>query len=307
MDQSCLLGGSSLATSAARAGPDDVLAVLPERRPESHKGEHGRLLVIGGSSRYIGAPALVGLAALRSGVDLVTIAAPSETALVISTFSPDLITIRLPGRDFELAALPELREHLGRATAVVIGPGLGTAAPTRDSVIELARNLAKDHPKLPVLFDADGLKAMATERRLLSTPRWLVTPHAREFELLTGSDLPADVPGRTEQVKAAAKELGCVVMLKAYIDIVAAPDGKVSINETGNPGMTVGGTGDVLVGIIGTFLAQGAGPFRAAIAGAYICGRAGDLCYQEKNYEFIASDVIEKLPAVFAEIRKRRG
>jgi NAD(P)H-hydrate epimerase len=262
--------------------------------------------VIGGSSRYTGAPALVGLAALRSGVDLVTIAAPAETALVISTFSPDLITIKLPGRDFEPAALSKLREDLERADALVIGPGLGTAASTQEAVIELARILAKDYPKLPVLYDADGLKAMATERRLLRNPRWLVTPHAREFELLTGTDLPLDVPGRIEQIRAAAKELGCVVMLKAYVDIIATPGGEVALNETGNPGMTVGGTGDVLVGIIGTFLAQGAEPFRAAVAGAYVCGRAGDLCYQDKNYEFTASDVIEKLPPAFAEIRKHR-
>jgi NAD(P)H-hydrate epimerase len=246
------------------------------------------------------------LAALRSGVDLVTIAAPAETALVISTFSPDLITIKLPSRDFDHAALSELREDLERADALVIGPGLGTAASTQEAVIELARMLAKDHPKLPVLYDADGLKAMATERRLLRNPRWLVTPHAREFELLTGTDLPLDVPGRIEQIRAAAKELGCVVMLKAYVDIIATPGGEAALNETGNPGMTVGGTGDVLVGIIGTFLAQGAEPFRAAVAGAYVCGRAGDLCYQDKNYEFTASDVIEKLPPAFAEIRKHR-
>lgn len=284
-----------------RASKRDVSAVLPKRRQEAHKGEYGRLLVVGGSSRYTGAPALVGLAALRSGVDLAVVAAPAETALVISSFSPDLITIRLKCHDLELAALSQLQEDIKRATAVVIGSGLGTLACTRDAVVELARTLAKT--ELPVLFDADGLKAMATERELLRNPRWVVTPHAREFELLTGMDLPKDTAGRAEEVKKAAKELGCTILLKAHVDVIASPDGKIALNQTGNPGMTVGGTGDVLAGIVGAFLSQGAEPFRAAVAGAWVCGRAGDLCLKEKGYEFIASDVIEKLPEVFKKVR----
>jgi NAD(P)H-hydrate epimerase len=286
----------------ARAGKEDVLAVLPKRRPEAHKGEYGRLLVVGGSSRYTGAPALVGLAALRSGVDLAVVAAPAETALVISSFSPDLITIRLKCHDLEPAALSQLREDIKRATAVVVGSGLGTLARTRDAVVELARTLAKT--ELPVLFDADGLKAMATERELLRNPRWVTTPHAREFELLTGMDLPKDTAGRAEEVKKAAKELGCIILLKAHVDVIASPDGKVALNQTGNPGMTVGGTGDVLAGIVGAFLSQGAEPFRAALAGAWVCGRAGDLCMKKKGYEFLASDVIEELPEVFKEVRR---
>jgi len=287
-----------------QAGKRDVLAVLPKRRQEAHKGEFGRLLIVGGSSRYTGAPALVALAALRSGVDLAVVAAPSETALVIASFSPDLITIRLPCRDLEPAALPQLREDIKRATAVVVGSGLGTLACTRDAVIELARTLAKT--ELPVLFDADGLKALAAERELLKNKRWVVTPHAKEFEILTGTDLPKDTAERAEEVKRAAKELGCTILLKAHVDVVASPDGKVALNQTGNPGMTVGGTGDVLAGIVGAFLSQGAEPFRAAVAGAWACGRAGDLCTKDKGYEFTASDVIEKLPEVFKEVRAGR-
>lgn len=287
--------------------PDDVLKVLPERRPEAHKGNYGRLLVIGGGSRYVGAPALVALAALRSGADLATVAAPAETARIINSFSPDLITIKLPGRDFGPPALPELDEPIKLATAIVVGPGLGTSPETGKGVIELTEKLIEDHPKLPAMFDADGLKLVASKRELLSNPNWLVTPHAREFELLTGVDLPTDTEGRAEQVKAAAKSLGCVVLLKSHVDIVASPEGKCLLNRTGNPGMTVGGTGDVLAGIVGAFLAQGAESFRAAAAGAFLCGRAGDLCLEEKGYEFVASDLIEKLPAALAEIRGGGG
>jgi len=293
-----------------RAGPKDVLKVLPVRRREAHKGEYGRLLVVGGSSRYTGAPALVGLAALRSGVDLATIAAPADTARVISSFSPDLIAIKLPCQDLEPAALREVREELKRSTAVVVGPGLGTLATTRDAVIELAQTLRGECPKLPALFDADGLKALAGERELCKGMPWLLTPHAREFELLTGIDLPEDIKGRARHVKAAAGELGCTLLLKAYVDIIADARGEVRLNYTGNPGMTVGGTGDVLAGVVGAFLAQGASTFDAAVAGSYVCGRAGDLCMREKGYEFTASDVVEKLPEVFTGVRrrgKRRG
>ena len=289
-----------------RATKRDVLAVLPKRRPESHKGDYGRLLIVGGSSRYTGAPALVGLAALRSGVDLVTIAAPSAAAKVISSFSPDLITIKLQCHDLEPAALSGLEGEFGRSTAVVVGSGLGTMASTRDAVIELARKLRSENPRLSALFDADGLKALAGERALCREMPWVFTPHAREFEALTGVNLPPDVKGRLQYVKAAAMELGCTILLKAHVDVIAGPKGEVKLNYTGNPGMTVGGTGDVLAGIVGTFLSQGAEPFRAAVAGAWTCGQAGDLCYRDKGYEFIASDVIEKLPEVFKKVRASR-
>ena len=289
-----------------RVGKKDVSAVLPKRRRGAHKGDYGRLLVVGGGSRYIGAPALVGLAALRSGVDLAIIAAPEKAAWTINSFSPDLITIKLPCRDLEPPALSELRNEFKLSTAVVVGPGLGTLAKTRDAVIEIARTLKEAHPNLPALFDADGLKALASERGLPQGMHWVLTPHAREFELLTGVDLPADINGRAQQVKAAAKEFGCTVLLKAWVDVIASPVGEVKLNYTGNPGMTVGGTGDVLAGIVGTFLAQGVEPFKATVAGAWACGRAGDLCLREKGYGFVASDLLEKLPEVFKEVRGRR-
>ena len=294
-----------MATPKMRVEKKDVGAVLPRRRRESHKGDYGRLLVVGGGSRYVGAPALVGLAALRSGVDLAIIAAPEKAAWTINSFSPDLITIKLPCRDLEPAALSELRNEFKSVTAVVVGSGLGTLAKTRDAVLELAHVL-KEHTSLPTLFDADGLKALASERGLPQGMPWVLTPHAREFELLTGVDLPTDIKGRVQQVKAAAKELGCTVLLKAWVDVIASPAGEVKLNYTGNSGMTVGGTGDVLAGVVGAFLAQGVEPFKAAVVGAWACGRAGDMCYKERGYELLASDLIEKLPAVFREVRGRK-
>lgn len=295
-----------MVTPKVRVEKKDVATVLPERRREAHKGDYGRLLVVGGSSRYVGAPALVALAALRSGVDLAIIAAPEKAAWAINSFSPDIITIKLLCRDLEPAALSELRNEFKSATAVVVGSGIGTLAKTRDAVLELARMLKKEYPRLPALFDADGLKALASERVLPQGMPWVLTPHAREFELLTGVDLPTDIEGRAQQVKVAAKELGCTVLLKAWIDVIASPAGKVKLNYTGNSGMTVGGTGDVLAGVVGAFLSQGVEPFKAAVAGAWACGSAGDLCFKERSYELLASDLVEKLPAVFKEVRGRK-
>jgi len=289
-----------------RANKNDVITALSKRRREAHKGDYGRLLIVGGGSRYVGAPALAGLAALRAGVDLAIVAAPEKAAWTINSFSPDLITLKLPCRDLEPSALPELRSELNRSTAVIVEPGLATLAKTRDSVIELAHALREKHPNLPALFDADGLKALASERNLAQKLPWVLTPHAREFEILTGVDLPTDIQGRVEQVKLAARSLGCVILLKSFIDVIASPAGEVRINSTGNPGMTVGGTGDVLSGIVGAFLTQGTDHFKAAVAGAWACGRAGDLCVREKGYEFTASDLLGKLPEVFKEVRKRR-
>ncbi len=295
-----------MVTPKMRVEKKDVATVLSKRRQEAHKGDYGRLVVVGGGLRYVGAPALVGLAALRSGVDLAIIAAPEKVAWTVNSFSPDLITIKLPCRDLEPAALSELRNELKSATAVVVGSGLGTLAKTRDAVLGLARMLKDEYPGLPTLFDADGLKALASERGLPQGMPWVMTPHAREFELLTGVDLPSDIKGRAQQVRVASKELGCTVLLKAWVDVIASPAGKVKLNYTGNSGMTVGGTGDVLAGVVGAFLSQGVEPFKAAVAGAWACGHAGDLCYKERGYELLASDLIEKLPAVFKEVRARK-
>jgi NAD(P)H-hydrate epimerase len=287
-------------------GPEDVLAILPERKLGSHKGDYGRLFVIGGSWRYTGAPALVGLAALRSGVDLAIIAAPLETAHVISSFSPDLITLKLPGKNLGKKALKKVCGELRQVTALVLGPGLGTSGETKTATLQLLTRVKRDHPELPVLIDADGLKTVASKPELFRNTGWVFTPHAREFELLSGQSLSSELNARTEVVGKFARKIGCTILLKSHVDVVASPQGEVVLNSTGNPGMTVGGTGDVLSGIVGAFLAQGANPFKACVVGAYICGRAGDLCLGEKGYEFIASDLIDKLPIVFKEIRRKR-
>jgi len=276
------------------AGPGDVSLVVKPRSPEAHKGDFGRLLVIGGSEVFSGAPALVAFAALRAGVDLTYIAAPEKTARAISSMSPDLITVKLEGEHLNPRNTPTIKRYLETSTAVVMGPGLGLHTETKDAVKEIVK--LTEEKKAPLLLDADGLKAFAEFKGKVKLPL-VLTPHAGEYQILTGKKLPEDLEKRTAEVQKTARELGAVILLKGHVDVIS--DGKrVKLNFTGNPGMTVGGTGDVLSGIVGTFLAQGADPFEAAVAGAFINGAAGDFVQNEKGYHMVPTDLLEWIPRV---------
>jgi NAD(P)H-hydrate epimerase len=276
------------------AGPGDVLKVTKPRPSESHKGDFGRLLVVGGSEVYSGAPTLVTLAALRTGVDLAYLAAPEQTAYAISSMCPDLITIKLEGKHLNPSDMPVLKKYIKTVDAVAMGPGLGLHAETKKAVkavIEAVETAGK-----PLLLDADGLKAFAAFKRKLKLPV-VLTPHAGEYAILAGKKLPEDLKGKVSEVQKTAAKLDAVILLKGAVDIVA--DGKrFKLNFTGNPCMTVGGTGDVLSGIVGAFLAQKVNPFEAAVAGAFVNGAAGDFVFEERGYHMVASDLIDWVPRV---------
>jgi NAD(P)H-hydrate epimerase len=276
------------------AGSGDVSMITKPRPSESHKGDFGRLLVVGGSETFSGAPTLVALGAMRTGTDLVYVAAPAKTAHTISSMSPDLITIKLEGEHLNAKNLPELKQYLQKVDAVVVGPGLGLHAETGRAVKVLVD--AVEESGKPLLLDADGLKAFAGFKRKLKIPL-VLTPHAGEYAILTDKKLPEDLTGRIDHVWKTAAELGAVILLKGATDIVS--DGKCfKLNFTGNPGMTVGGTGDVLSGIVGAFLAQKVNPFEASVAGAFVNGAAGDFVFAEKGYHMVASDLIKWIPRV---------
>lgn len=276
------------------AGPGDVTLVVKPRPVESHKGDFGRLLVVGGSETYSGAPALVVRAALRTGVDLAYVAAPEKTAYTISSATPNLITIKLKGTHLNPDNIFQIKQHLEKATAVVIGPGLGLHSETKEAVKHLVA--AAEETRTPLLLDADGLKAFAEFKRPLQVPL-VVTPHAGEYSILTGKKLPSNFEERVEKVKKTAAKLDAVVLLKENVDIISDGE-RVKLNFTGNPGMTVGGTGDVLSGVVGAFLAQQANPFEAAVAGAFVNGAAGDFVRSERGYHMVATDLLEWIPKV---------
>jgi NAD(P)H-hydrate epimerase len=271
--------------------------VNKQRTANAHKGDFGRLLVVGGSEVFSGAPALVSLAALRTGVDIVYLAAPAKTAYAVSSMSPDLITLKLKGDHLSEGNVAALQPYLETVDAVVVGPGLGLNAETREFVKAFVS--AVEGAGKPLLLDADGLKAFADFKRPLRVPL-VLTPHAGEYEILTGRKLPERREERVAEVRETAKELNAVFLVKGEVDVVC--DGKrVKLNFTGNPGMTVGGTGDVLSGVVGALLAQKAGAFEAAVAGAFVNGAAGDFVAGEKGFHLVASDLLEWIPRVLID------
>ena len=278
-------------------GPGDLRAFLrPTRPPHSKKGDFGRVLVVGGGPDYSGAPALCALAALRAGADLAVVAAPRSVASVIRSFSPNLIVRTLSSEALVPEDVPFLLDLARRSTCLVVGPGLGTDERTQEAVTELVAGAKR---VVPLVIDADGIKALARRSVDLAGSKAVITPHAGEFKLLAGRELPepGDLRGRMEAVRALAERLGATILLKAHEDIIS--DGRrVKLNLTGNPAMTVGGTGDVLAGVVAALLSHGLGPFEAACLGAFINGMAGDLAARELGYHIMATDVIERIPAV---------
>jgi hydroxyethylthiazole kinase-like uncharacterized protein yjeF len=279
------------------AGPGDVLLATKPRSPTAHKGDFGRLLVIGGSEVYSGAPTLVTLAAMRTGVDLAYLATPQKNAYEVSSMSPDLITIKLEGNNLKPSNLETLMPYIGMVDAVAMGPGMGLNPETQEFVkacIDEVEVTGK-----PLLLDADGLKAFAKFKRPLKVPL-VLTPHAGEYTILTGETLPENQEERVAMIQKTAKKLGAVILVKGKVDIVCDAE-RAKLNFTGNPGMTVGGTGDVLSGIVGGLMAQHVNPFEAAVAGAFVNGAAGDFVADEIGYHMVATDIIDWIPRLLED------
>src|SRR5438093_2040001 len=274
-------------------GPGEFL-LYPIPKASSHKGENGRLLVIAGGP-YTGAPALVAFGAFGVGIDLTHIAPPALAATVVAGYSPTFIVHPLVGHRLLREDLRQILELAPRADAVAIGPGLGDAEGTLDAVKEIVRSIS-----LPLVVDADAIRAVASDPKCLLGKRAVITPHSREFQTLTGKPLPDAPEERAEPVREAAKALGATILLKGHVDIVT--DGtRVKFNYTGNPGMTVGGTGDVLCGVVAGLMSKGMPPFDAARLGAFVNGYAGDLAFKIKSYGLTSVDVADNLGRVLAE------
>jgi ADP-dependent NAD(P)H-hydrate dehydratase / NAD(P)H-hydrate epimerase len=276
-------------------GPGDVLLVTKNRALNSHKGDFGKALFVGGSETFSGAPALMSMAALRTGVDIAYTAAPEKTANDIASMSPNLIAVKLEGSHLNSGNITALNEYLKVVDVVVAGPGAGLHAETKEFMKALVE--ATEAAGKPLLLDADGLKAFTEFKRHLKVPL-VLTPHAGEYEILTGKKLPEDLDERCREVQRTAAKLGAVILLKGKVDIIS--DGtRVKRNFTGNPGMTVGGTGDVLTGIVGALLAQKADPFEAAVAGAFVNGALGDFVAEKLGCHMVATDLLDFIPQVF--------
>jgi ADP-dependent NAD(P)H-hydrate dehydratase / NAD(P)H-hydrate epimerase len=271
-------------------GPGDY-AYYPVPSKSSHKGDNGRALVIGGGP-YTGAPYLAAMAAYRIGADLVYIAAPASVSQTIASFSPNIIVKPLLGSIVNTSDLPRLNAHSRDMNAVLIGCGLGRDPQT----FEVIRDYVKSC-ELPMVIDADGFAALSGHIGILKDKKGILTPHGGEFQKLTGEPVSEDIEGRKAQTKALAEKTGMTVLLKGVVDVVS--DGhEIRLNRTGNPGMSVGGTGDILAGICVGLLAKGATPFHAARIAAFTCGSAGDLAFDKYSYGLVATDMFETVPLV---------
>lgn len=283
--------------------PSD-LPRLPRRAAETSKRDYGRVIVVGGAAGMAGAPALTGMAALRSGAGLVEVLVPHGVAPITAGFDPCLMVLGLPDNDdgtLSTAAAPRIAGRLAAATAVAIGPGLGRSG----NVTALVRNLWRDLPQ-PAVFDADALWALAqfdaADLAEHAGPR-VLTPHAGEMLRLVHDD-PASPRSRDRgllerQAIEMARAIDAVIVLKGSATLIVDPT-RQAHNETGNPGMATGGTGDVLTGIIAALLAQRLDPFAAARLGGWVHGRAGDLAAADiGEVSMTASDLLDRLPAAF--------
>jgi len=275
-------------------GPGELSIYYPKPKKESHKGDNGSVLVIGGGP-YVGAPALSGMAALRTGCDLAFIATPRRCWQPIASFSPNLIVASLESDVFTFSDISIIEEIIDKCDAIVIGPGLGTAKETKKAIIDTVEIIIKQ--KKPLVIDADAINPVGEHLGIIENSKTIITPHAQEFKKLTGIELSVDINDEIRIVKKWASELGVTIFLKGYIDILT--DGKdVKLNKVHNEAMTVGGTGDVLAGIIGALLSKGIEPFKVVRIAAFLNGEAGNEAFNKKSYGLLATDVIEEIPIV---------
>ncbi len=266
-------------------GPGDARFAL--RKKGEHKGQNGRLLIIGGSEEYFGAPYLAAKAAGYI-VDLVYLVMPEYSARRIN--DPDMILRPVRGKNFTPEHVGGILELANKADAVVIGPGIGLKEGTEAFVGEFVKRCEK-----PLVIDADALKAVAEDLSVLNGKTFVMTPHSGEFRLLFGVKPGGSLLEKAGLVKEKAGKIGGTILLKGTYDIIS--DGKTwKYSRTGNRGMTTGGTGDVLAGLVGALLALGNPPLRAASVGAFLNGLAGDFVKEELGENFTAMEVAKKVP-----------
>lgn len=275
---------------------------LPKRRFDAHKGSFGKVLIAAGSRGMAGAAVLCGRAALRSGAGLVQVATPACVHPVVAAGNPCYTTFALHQHsDGTLAesAAADLVTWAKSADALALGPGLGQG----NDVTQFVRRALSDITDRPVVVDADGLNALApfTEEFKTRPSPLVLTPHPGEFARLSGHPTDAIHGKREELAVEFAAKFGVVLLLKGAGTLVT--DGaRLYCNSTGNPGMATGGSGDVLTGVIAALLVQGLPPFEAAVLGAWVHGRAGDLAAADLGeIGMTAADIVEHLPHAFRE------
>lgn len=277
---------------------EEIRRCFPPRRVDSHKGDYGTLLSVCGSYGMAGAALLAAEAALRCGAGLVIAAVPHS---LYPAVAPALREAVFAPYDEQTAA-ETLLPRLETASALLVGCGLGQEPWTVELLEKLLASAA-----CPVVLDADGINVAAQHIVMLETVHapLIVTPHPKEMSRLLGCSVEDVQRNREETAREAVRRTGAVVVLKGHRTVVASPDGEVWVNTTGNPGMAVGGSGDVLAGMIAAFVAQGMPPMQAAKCGVYLHGEAGDRAAARlSQHAMLPSDIITELGGLFLNLEQ---
>ncbi len=276
---------------------------LPKRKKGSHKGNNGLVLVVGGSKDFVGAVTLAGLAALRSGADLVKVIAPEKVAWAINAYSPDLVTMKLKGKYFNLNHYNIVKNLMNKFDVLLIGNGIGLSNETKKFCKKTIKNIKKFK-----VIDADAIKSISMH----DAENSIITPHSKELEyFLINSKVnkskinkinnERNIIKKSKLIKKITQRFldrNNIILLKGRIDAIISKD-KIFYNKTGNEGMTKGGTGDVLAGLCAGFLAQSKDLLQSAINAAYFNGLIGDiLLKKKKGFSYLASDMVEEIRRV---------
>ena len=270
---------------------ETVLAILPDRDPWGHKGTFGKILLLCGSRGFTGAAYLAAMGALRSGAGLTFLGVPESIYAIEAVKLNEPVVFPLPDEDGKLGvlAVTEIEKRLPQMDAVLVGCGLGQSTGTLSVVRSVLENA-----KCPAVVDADGINVLGEHKDLLRGRQYptILTPHDGEF-LRFGGTIGED---RMASAAVFAREWNSIVLLKGHETCIT--DGETGyLNHTGNPGMAVGGSGDVLAGIIVSLLGQGIAPLEAAACGAWLHGAAGDICAREiGQYGMLPTDMLNALP-----------
>ena len=274
----------------------DLKKFYPQRDPWSHKGNFGYVLIVAGSRIYSGSPVLNALGALRAGADLTMIVSCLRAADIAASFAPDLITRPLD-KDLEMKHVGKIVSLAKKFDSLVIGGGLARNEKTYKAIKEIIKAI-----DLPMVIDAEAIRAAAEEPKILENKNAILTPHAEEFKSLTGEEVMPEIEDRKEKVKKWAGKLKTTILLKGHIDVIS--DAKeIILNETGSPLMTKGGTGDILAGICASFLAKKFPPLEAAQAAAFINGKAGEMAAEKYAEGLLASNLLEFIPEVIKKYK----
>jgi len=287
--------------------PSDIAGILRPREVEAHKSSHGHLIVLAGSPGMTGAACMCSSAALRAGAGLVTAGVPESLHGIMEIKTTEVMTVGLPetpSRRLGLCSFDEIKRAVNGKRAIVIGPGAGAS----EELSELIGLILKEM-KIPVVIDADGLNSLAPKIASLkgANPEVVLTPHPGEMARLLNSDIRSIQADRIGAAERLVEMTGATVVMKGAYTVIACPDGQIYLNPTGNPGLATAGTGDILSGMIGAFLAQGYSACGSCLAAVYIHGLAADEAKKNTGeIGMIATDLLEFIPRLVNSFAGKR-